>query len=67
MRDLMKYLADGELVIEEGSNKLGSYIKGNIGTLVMDCAFGPSGIGYPTQPYGLPKFVDEKIYIGRWR
>ena len=67
MRDLMKYLKDGESVIEEGINHLGSYVKGSMGTLVMECKFNPNGAGYPSEPYGIPQFVDSEVYTGRWR
>jgi len=53
------------VIIQEGSNKLGSFIKCSNGKLLMICING----GFPVQPVNVPEILEPNtnIITERWK
>lgn len=65
IKKLKSMLEPDDVILEEGSNNLGSFIKCTNGKLLMTCING----GFPIQPVRIPKIIEpeSKVIIERWK
>jgi hypothetical protein len=70
IKSLKEYLEPEDIILEEGSNQSGEYIKCESGKLLMKTAIALVSFGFspyfPYPPQVIPTRIDTDIYVSRW-